>query len=201
MPIALRWRSRWVQPRTRRVAMCLSCASSTCSLPSWLRARCAKMSRIRPVRSTTRRSSSFSRLRSCTGDSAWLTSTRSAPVASQAAFTSSTLPLPISVAGLGLSMRALSSAATLAPAERASSENSSTAPSSGGPPACGWISSAVSPLRDRSNKGAHASLSILIRLRCRPRRLRTTARHRHPGRRARCGPEPRWRSRACRPSG
>src|SRR4249919_409228 len=133
--------------------MCLSWASSTCSLPSWLRARWAKMSRISPVRSTTRRSSSFSRLRSWPGDNGWLTSTRSAPVASQAAFTSSSLPLPIRVAGFGLSMRALSVAATLAPAERARSANSSSAPSSGGPPAWGWINRAISPFRERSNKG------------------------------------------------
>src|SRR5688572_19943664 len=146
-----RWRSRWVHPRTRRVAMCRNCASSTCNLPSWLRARCAKMSRIRPVRSTTRRSSAFSRLRSCTGLSGWLISTRSAPLASAAAFTSSSLPLPMSVAGLGRSMRAVSMCATAAPAERARSANSSTAPSSGGPPAWGWISRAVSPFFERSN--------------------------------------------------
>ena len=145
-----RWRSRWVQPRTSRVAMWRSCANSTCSLPSWLRARWAKMSRIRPVRSTTRRSSAFSRLRSWTGVSAWLTSTRSAPVASQAAFTSSNLPVPIRIDGLGLSMRAGRTAATRAPADRASSVNSSSTPSAGGPPAWGWISSAFSPPRERS---------------------------------------------------
>src|SRR5688500_10104743 len=131
--------------------MCRSCASSTCSLPSWLRARWAKMSRIRPVRSTTRRSSAFSRLRSWPGLKGWLTRIRSAPVASAAAFTSSSLPLPIRVAGFGRSMRAVSTAATPAPAERARSANSSNAPSSGGPPACGWISRACSPLRERSN--------------------------------------------------
>ena len=66
------WRSRWVQPRTRRVARCSSCASSTCSLPSWLRARCAKMSRISSVRSTHRDARvRCSRLRCCAGDSAW----------------------------------------------------------------------------------------------------------------------------------
>ena len=39
-----------------------------------------------------------------------------------------------------------------ASAERASSPNSSSTPSPGGPPAWGWISSAVSPPRERSNK-------------------------------------------------
>ena len=71
-------RSRWVQPRTRRVDRCDSCASSTCSLPSKLRARCAKMSKINPLRSRTRRLVSFSRLRSWLGLRVWSTSTRSA---------------------------------------------------------------------------------------------------------------------------
>ena len=48
-----RCRSRWVHPRTRRVDRCCSLASSTCSLPSRLCARCAKMSRISAVRSST----------------------------------------------------------------------------------------------------------------------------------------------------
>src|SRR3546814_7307779 len=48
-------------------------------------------------------------------------------------------------------MRALTTVATEAPAERARSPNSSSAPSSGGPPAWGWISRACSPLRERSN--------------------------------------------------
>src|SRR5690606_11293422 len=95
--------------------------------------------------------SAFSRLRSWPGVRWWLTSTRSAPEASQAAFTSSSLPVPIRIAGLGLSMRAVSTVATVAPADRASSANSSSSASSGAPPAWGWISSACSPLRERSN--------------------------------------------------
>ena len=57
-----------VQPRTSRVARCSSWASSTCNLPSCERARCAKMSRIRLLRSTTRHRKRFSRLRCCAGD-------------------------------------------------------------------------------------------------------------------------------------
>ncbi len=71
-------RSRWVQPPTRRVSWCLTCASSTWSLPSALRARRAKMSRMRLVRSTTRHSSRRSRLRCCAPVSVWLKITRSA---------------------------------------------------------------------------------------------------------------------------
>ena len=47
------WRSRWDQRRTSRVLRYCRRASSTCSLPSWLRARCAKISRISKVRSLT----------------------------------------------------------------------------------------------------------------------------------------------------
>jgi len=68
-PIPPRWRSRWVQPRTSRVARCSSCASSTWSLPSWERARWAKMSRMRLLRSTTRAASARSRLRLCPPES------------------------------------------------------------------------------------------------------------------------------------
>src|SRR5690606_20372870 len=75
-----------------------------------------------------------------------------APVASAAARTSSSFPLPTRVAGLGRSRRAVTTAATDAPAERASSENSSSASSSGAPAAWGWISRACSPFWLRSNK-------------------------------------------------
>ena len=110
-------RSRWVQPPTRRVAMCFSCASSTCSLPSALRARCAKMSRIRLTRSTTRHSSACSRLRCCTPDSAWSKMTRSAPVSRRCAAISSTLPRPANSAGSGRARRPPRLPTTVAPAD------------------------------------------------------------------------------------
>src|SRR5258708_4554236 len=53
---------------TRRGIMYLSWASSTWSLPSRVRARRAKMSRMSCVRSTTFRSSAPSRFRSCGGE-------------------------------------------------------------------------------------------------------------------------------------
>ena len=52
---------------TSRGSRYFSCASSTCSLPSRVRARRAKMSRMSWVRSTTLRPSASSRLRSCAG--------------------------------------------------------------------------------------------------------------------------------------
>ena len=42
VPMPPRWRSRWLQRRTSRVDRYCSRASSTCSLPSWLCARCAE---------------------------------------------------------------------------------------------------------------------------------------------------------------
>ena len=46
-------RDKWPQNRVRRGSRCCSCASSICSLPSRVRARWAKMSRMSDVRSRT----------------------------------------------------------------------------------------------------------------------------------------------------
>ena len=94
--------SRWVQPRTRRVARWRSCASSTCNLPSWVRARWAKISKIRPVRSITRHSHKRSRLRSCAGLRAWSKRTTEAPVALTASAISTALPSPTNTLGAAL---------------------------------------------------------------------------------------------------
>ena len=87
---------------TSRGSRYFSCASSTCSLPSRVRARRAKMSRISCVRSTTLRSSASSRLRSCAGrqlvvedDDVDVELRRTLRPAT------STLPLPRKVAGSG----------------------------------------------------------------------------------------------------
>ncbi len=123
-PIPPFCRSRWVQPRTRRVLMCCSWASSTCSLPSWVRARWAKMSRIRPVRSSTRHSSSRSRLRSWLGLRAWLNMTISASLARTLAAISSSLPLPTNVRGCGAARAPMIYETGSPPADRTSSSNS-----------------------------------------------------------------------------
>ena len=91
-----------VKPRIRRVDKCLSCASSTCSFPSWVRARKAKISRIKPVRSITRHFSTFSRLRSWAGESEWSKITSSASRSLTCSAISSTLPEPIKNFGSGL---------------------------------------------------------------------------------------------------
>ena len=72
------------EPTSRGIRY-FSCASSTCSLPSRVRARLAKMSRINCVRSSTFRSSASSRLRSCAGDSSLSKMTTSARASSHAA--------------------------------------------------------------------------------------------------------------------
>ena len=71
VPMPPRWRSRWLQRRTRRVDRYCRRASSTWSLPSWLCARSPKISRISMVRSATATPRWRSRLRCCAGDSAW----------------------------------------------------------------------------------------------------------------------------------
>ena len=78
-----------------------SWASSTWSLPSAETACCAKMSRISCVRSTTRVSSASSRRRCCAGASSSSTTSTSAPAAANADFSSSSLPLPTYVRGIG----------------------------------------------------------------------------------------------------
>lgn len=123
-PIPPFCRSRWVQPRTSRVLMCSSCASSTCNLPSWVRARWAKMSRISPVRSSTRHSNARSRLRSWLGVKVWLKITSSTFSALTRSCNSSTLPLPIRYLALGWWRETLTNATVSAPAERTSSWNS-----------------------------------------------------------------------------
>ena len=100
-PMPPRIRERWVHIRVRRGSRYSSCASSTCSLASWLRARVEKMSRMTSGRSITRTLSSRSRLAPWTGLSSSSKMTSVAPASATAAATSSTLPSPMSVAGLG----------------------------------------------------------------------------------------------------
>jgi hypothetical protein len=95
------WRSRCDQRRTSRVLTYCRRASSTCSLPSWLRARWAKISRISRVRSLTGRPRWRSRLRCWPGLSDWSNSTSVAPCASARALISSALPLPTNSAASG----------------------------------------------------------------------------------------------------
>ena len=106
-----------------------NCASSTCSLPSRVRARRAKMSRMSWVRSMTRRCRIFSMLRSCAGDSSLSKMTNDSCDSSQAAFNVSSLPEPMSVAGSGRSRSCVNritgsmSAASASPASSSSASS------------------------------------------------------------------------------
>ena len=71
-------RSRWVHCPTSRGSRYVSCASSTCSLPSLVRARWAKMSRISAVRSMTLMPSASEMFRSWIGESGSSETKRSA---------------------------------------------------------------------------------------------------------------------------
>ncbi len=124
MPIPPFCRSRWLHARTSRDARYCTCASSTCTLPTWLCARCPKISRIRPVRSITWRCRKRSRLRCCAGLSAWLNTTTSASSASAASFSSSALPEPMNKAGSGRARRPVSVCTGSEPAVVVSSASS-----------------------------------------------------------------------------
>ena len=116
-PIPPFWRSKWVQPRTNLVDKCSSCASSTCSLPSWLFARCAKISRIKPVLSSTLACKKRSKLRCCDGLKSWLNATKLVSLASSISFNSSALPLPINNFASGVLRLPSMVARTCIPAE------------------------------------------------------------------------------------
>src|SRR5437763_831823 len=93
-------RERCVHWRVRRGSRYWSWASSTCILPSRLRARWAKMSRMSALRSMTFRLSSRSRLRCWAGESGSSKMTTSARASSARPRTSSTLPWPMNNAAL-----------------------------------------------------------------------------------------------------
>ena len=87
---------------TRRGSRYFSWASSTCSLPSRVRARRAKMSRMSWVRSMTFRSSASSRWRSCAGRQLVVEDRRRRRrISAQEAASVSTLPAPRNVEGSG----------------------------------------------------------------------------------------------------
>src|SRR6185436_13198497 len=110
---------------TSRGRRYFSWASSTCSLPSRVRARRAKISRINCVRSTTLRSSRLFSSRSCAGDNSLSKITRSASASAAACASTSTLPLPRNVAGSGFGRSCSTRKTTRAPAASARPPSSS----------------------------------------------------------------------------
>ena len=134
VPVPPCWRSRWLQRRTRRVLRYCRRASSTCSLPSWLRARCANISRMSMVRSLTGMPRVRSRLRCCAGLSAWSNRISVAPCCSASSLISSALPLPTNKAGSGALRLQVIRATGSRPAVWASSPSSSSSASKCGRP-------------------------------------------------------------------
>ena len=118
-------RERCVHIRVNRGRMCCSCAISICILPSRVRARWAKMSRISAVRSSTLQSKIRSKLRVCAGlnSSSKITVSTTSCLASSA--NSPALPLPMKVATCGRSSFCVPSPMMVAPAVVASSASSS----------------------------------------------------------------------------
>ncbi len=100
----------------RRGRMYLYCASSTCSWPSRVRARWAKMSRMRPERSSTRTPSSSLSTRICEGESSLSKTARSQSLAAMSSFISRTLPSPRKLRGSGAGRFCSSIAAVSPPA-------------------------------------------------------------------------------------
>ena len=111
-------------PTSRALRYC-SCASSTCSLPSALVARWAKISRISAVRSITFTRRISSRLRTCTPVSSSSMMHTSASSAWQSRASSSARPLPMNRALSGLSRFCRKIPATSAPAVSARRRSSS----------------------------------------------------------------------------
>ena len=111
---------------TSRGSRYFSCANSTWRLPSRVRARLAKMSRMSCVRSITLRSSRLVTSRSCAGDNSLSKMTTSTSASAAARASSSILPLPRNVAGSGLGRSCRTRKTTCAPAASASPPSSSS---------------------------------------------------------------------------
>ncbi len=124
-PIPPFCRSRCVQPLTSRVDKCLSCANSTCNFPSNELALREKISKIKPVRSITWHSRSFSKLRSCEGESSAEKITKSSSNSFTNSANSTTLPEPIKCLALALLRITLRFLMTFSPDDFANSKNSS----------------------------------------------------------------------------
>ncbi len=100
----------------RRGSRYLYCASSTWSWPSRVRARWAKMSRMRPERSSTLTPSSSDSTRICEGESSLSNTARSHSFASMSSFISRTLPSPRKLRGSGVGRFWISMATVSPPA-------------------------------------------------------------------------------------
>ncbi len=110
----------------RRGSRYFSCASSTCSFPSRVRARRAKMSRMSWVRSMTFRRTASSICRSCAGVSSASKMTTSASVSAHDAASVTTFPAPRKVEGSAFGRSCSTRRTTVAPAASARPPSSSS---------------------------------------------------------------------------
>ena len=201
-PMPPRWRSRWLQRRTRRVERYCSRASSTCSLPSWLRARSPKISRISIVRSATATPEVPLEVALLRRRQRLVEERRPRPgAAATSSFSSSALPEPTKNAGSGALRRATTRATATSPADSASSASSSSDGVEVLPVA--EIDADEDGARRRAARpglgaevdaqgGSAGSACARVKIaRRRPARSGSSP----------PGPARRWRSRACRPSG
>ena len=125
VPMAPSCRSRWVHMPIRRGSRYLYWASSTWSRPSRVRARWAKMSRIRAERSSTDTPRSSDKTLCWEGDRPLSKITMSASMAWASSFTSATLPSPMKVRGSGLSLDWVTTPTHSPPAVSSRAESSS----------------------------------------------------------------------------
>ena len=118
-------RDKWPQKRVRRGKRCCNCANSICNLPSFVRARWAKMSRINEVRSKILQLKTPSRLRLWAGESSSSKMTVSTSARRQCSANSAALPVPMKVLAQGAAIFCNPSPTTSPPAVVANSESSS----------------------------------------------------------------------------
>ncbi|SPE51806.1 hypothetical protein SBV1_1430023 [Verrucomicrobia bacterium] len=115
-------------------------------MPSRVRARWAKMSRISEVRSSTLQLNTRSRLRLCAGESSSSKITVSTSACRQCRANSSALPLPMKVPALGAASFCKPSPTTCPPAVVANSESSSKE-SRNSQPSRAWSSTPIRKTR------------------------------------------------------
>ena len=148
-------RSRWVHMPIRRGSRYLYWASSTWSRPSRVRARWAKMSRIRAERSSTDTPRSSDKTLCWEGDRPLSKITMSASMAWASSFTSATLPSPMKVRGSGLSLDWVTTPTHSPPAVSSRAESSSMDASSA-------FSSGARAREDRPTSTALFFFSVLF---------------------------------------
>ena len=143
-------RSKWVQPRINFVDKCWSCANSTWSFPSCVRALWEKISSIKDVLSTTLQHNFTSRLRSWVAERLWLKMTTLAEYFRTKEEISASFPLPTNHLGLGTTLEPSITLVVRQPADLTRFSNSDRSSWFLSPVSFIWTSRARSPPECRS---------------------------------------------------